>query len=87
MACCGGNRPDRRVSDARRKVADAPIADHNPVTGPVFFGYVGITGLTVVGRATGRTYQFFGRGARAAVDRRDAPSVAAVPHLVRVPHP
>jgi hypothetical protein len=87
MTCCGRNRPDRRASEAQRRATGAAVVDGAPVTGGVFFSYLGATGLTVVGPATGRTYQFFGRGARAAVDRRDAPSVAAVPHLVRVPHP
>ena len=47
------------------------------------FEYVGTTGLTVVGPVTGRRYRFEGHRARVAIDLRDAPSMAAVPHLRR----
>jgi hypothetical protein len=50
----------------------------------VWFEYVGVTGLTAVGPATGQRYRFDGHGSRAAVDLRDAPSMAAVPHLRRI---
>jgi esterase/lipase superfamily enzyme len=47
----------------------------------VHFEYVGRTGLTVLGPVTGRYYRFEATGMVAAVDKRDAPSLSAVPHL------
>ena len=46
-----------------------------------FFRYVGATGLTVVGAATGTRYRFDSPGAVVAVDFRDLPSLQAVPHV------
>lgn len=69
--CCGNQR-----QDDRRSQTGAPFA--------VPFEYVGATGLTVMGPFTGRRYRFEGRGSRVSVDPRDAPSLAAVPHLRRV---
>jgi hypothetical protein len=90
MTCCGKHRVqwlsaarNDRIDDRRQ--TPLPSADF-PVRA-VHFKYLGATGLTVVGPVSGRSYQFFGAGATAAVDPRDAPSVAAVPHLVRVRHP
>ena len=90
MTCCGKHR-----AQWLNAVRNDRIDDHHqtppPSTGSpahvVHFKYLGATGLTVVGPVSGRSYQFFGAGATAAVDPRDAPSVAAVPHLVRVQHP
>ena len=48
------------------------------------FEYTGITGMTVVGSATGRTYRFNEPGARVAVDPGDVRSFAGVPNLRRV---
>ena len=45
------------------------------------FEYVGATALTVIGPITNKRYRFVGRGARVAVDGRDAPSLGAVPNL------
>jgi len=53
----------------------------------VHFKYVGSAAITVIGPVSGRFYSFFGAGAKAAVDARDAPSLAAVPHLVQITHP
>lgn len=47
----------------------------------VFFEYGGRTGLTVIGRVTGKRYRFNGPGSVAEVDLRDRSSLAAVPHL------
>ena len=52
-----------------------------------FFRYVGTTGLTVVGAATGTRYRFDSPGAVVAVDFRDRPSLQAVPHLHQVHSP
>jgi hypothetical protein len=45
--------------------------------------YLGGSVLNVIGGATGRRYRFDGAGARLAVDRRDAPGLAAIPLLHR----
>lgn len=50
----------------------------------MLFEYVGRTGMTVVGPATGTRYRFDRPGARLAVDPRDHAAMAAVPHLRRV---
>lgn len=39
--------------------------------------------MTVLGPVSGRRYRFEGYGSRLAVDPRDAPSLQAVPHLLR----
>lgn len=60
----------------------AAVQNEPPPRRPgVYFEYIGRTGLTVYGPATGRCYRFQASGAVAAVDPRDAPSLAAVPHL------
>jgi len=57
-----------------------------PASAPpdIRFRYVGATALTVRGPATARRYRFAVPNAEVMVDGRDAPAVAAVPHLVRV---
>lgn len=47
----------------------------------VYFEYRGKTGLSVLGPITGKRYRFSGYGDKVAVDVRDRPSLAAVPHL------
>lgn len=68
MGCCG---------DKRRAIS-ATAAE------PVLFEYTGATAMTVIGPMTRRVYRFPLRGARVAVDRRDAPHMAATPNLRRV---
>jgi len=48
------------------------------------FEYTGATALTAVGPITGRRYRFPAPGAIVEVNERDAPSLAAVPHLRRI---
>jgi len=50
----------------------------------VRFSYIGRTGLTVIGGATGRRYRFARPGAALRVDPRDAPSLRHVPVLREV---
>jgi len=50
----------------------------------VCFEYVGRSGLTAIGSATGQRYRFDRPGARVVVDPRDRPSLAAVPNLRQV---
>lgn len=90
MACCGKKR-EHWLSATRNEMPGGvpqgppPLGSATPRA--VHFKYLGSTGLTVVGPVSGQTYRFSGPGAVAAVDPRDAPSVAAVPRLVRVQHP
>jgi len=87
MACCGKER-----QQFLREAAGAVSLRGNPsvslprVVEPsyVYFEYVGTSSLTVLGPISGRRYRFDGSGARAAVDRRDAPSIMAVPELRQV---
>lgn len=78
MPCCGGNRASlgHAASLARPDGAAgaAPSLD---------FVYLGRSVLNVIGGATGRRYRFDGPGAKLAVDRRDAPGLAAVALLRR----
>jgi hypothetical protein len=83
MSCCGQQREQlpgiRRVSpqaNDRQRQPSSPLA--------IRFEYVGATGLTAVGPVTGKRYRFDNYGSRVLVDPRDAPSMAAVPHLRRV---
>ena len=74
--CCGYQRRQAFLPQTRQIQPGAPLA--------VRFEYVGTTGLTVVGPLTGRRYRFDHHGSRVSIDPRDAPSMAAVPHLRRV---
>jgi hypothetical protein len=56
-----------------------------PPPRPVTFEYRGSTTLRAVGPVSRRDYWFGHRGARVAVDGRDAASLDGVPNLVRVP--
>jgi hypothetical protein len=78
MSCCGKKREVWRGEAQRTPLMPANRAP------AVYFRYVGNSALTVVGPVTGRVYTFSGRGAAAAADPRDAPSIAAVPLLVQV---
>lgn len=68
-----------------------PIGHHSPsapagIDSAPAFQYVGHTSLTVRGPLTGRIYHFVSSGTVLSVDPRDAPSLAAVPQLVRTFH-
>ena len=57
-----------------------------PGAGPrdqALFEYIGATGLTVIGQASGRRYRFDGPGAQVAVDGRDRAALDALSHLCR----
>lgn len=87
MACCGNNRRQFHQSAPASHRSGAPSGQAMR-TGYVYqieFEYSGKTSLTVRGPITGRVYSFDGLNARALVDVRDAPSVAGVPNLRRVP--
>ncbi len=81
MSCCGKRRETWRGESPQVPRAQAG----HP--GVVYFRYVGGSAITVVGPMTGRVYRFWGAGAAAAADPRDAPAMAAVPHLMQISHP
>jgi hypothetical protein len=69
----GGKAPSSATTDA-----SAPSPEM------VWFEYVGDTSISAIGSITRTLYRFTGKHAQVAVDLRDAPSVARVPHLRRV---
>ena len=78
MPCCGSSRTSLGHSaslDEDARIASGPLS--------VTFIYLGRSALNVIGGATGRQYRFLGPGSRLAIDRRDAPGLAAVPKLRR----
>ncbi len=84
MSCCGKRREQLRAPQPPRS---RPQALTSRTAQPKVFEYVGTTGLTVVGAATGRRYRFDRPGARATVEAADAASLAAVPKLREVQPP
>lgn len=80
MSCCGQRRrqilPVEPVSARpRAPAARASVA---------LFEYTGTTALTAIGPISGVKYRFASPGARLRVDLRDAPSLNAVPNLLRL---
>ena len=81
MSCCGRQREQFQGTSQ----PPPRIINRQPLPQPeIRFEYVGATGLTVVGPVTGKRYRFDNPGSRVSVDPRDAPSMAAVPHLRRI---
>ena len=86
MPCCGKNR-NQAFSGARPSArsndGQSDAVEHRPVAPrlDLYFEYTGLTGLTVRGPITGRSYRFAGRGQKVAVDSRDGASLMAVPNL------
>lgn len=81
MSCCGKKRDLWRWESS-------PATRAGPSGSTlVYFRYLGKRSLTVVGPATGRSYRFAATGATTAADPRDAPSIAAIPELIRVSSP
>jgi hypothetical protein len=90
MTCCAKHRAEWLSGTRTERIDDGyrtATSSEGSLPRAVYFKYLGATGLTVIGPVSGRTYRFSGSGATAVVDPRDAPSVAAVPHLIRVRHP
>ena len=85
MSCCGKKReqllavapspPLSRSAAPPARQAQAALQSR------VFFEYVGHTGMTVIGPATGKQYRFDRPGSRIEVDLRDRRSLEAVPQL------
>lgn len=91
MSCCGRSRspaprPPVPIAAPRPVPAASPTTPP-PRTGIVSFVYEGPTRLLAEGPITRRTYRFEHRGAVVGVDSRDAPSLAAIPHLRRASAP
>ncbi|MEO8657806.1 MAG: hypothetical protein ABI693_05010 [Bryobacteraceae bacterium] len=80
MGCCG----QRRAAVALR--TPGPTGPLTPGV-PAWFEYIGHTGLTVTGPATGRTYRFESPGATVEVHPRDRAAVYAIPVLRQVEAP
>ena len=82
MSCCGKQRAQYQTGRPRERTqATAPQLVRQSV---VYFEYLGRTGMTVQGPVSGQSYRFDRYGARVAVDLRDRPALAAVPHLRQV---
>ena len=82
MPCCGHQRVKAVPGTTVRLL---PERAPKPVWhAQAFFQYLGTTGLTVVGMATGTHYRFDSPGAIVAVDPRDRPSLRPIPHLRQV---
>ncbi len=84
MACCGGKRRQGYIMTATEDIAMPGPGRSTIVSDAVMFEYFGPTRMAVKGPMTGRVYRFNNTGARVAIDRRDVPSVTAVPNLKRV---
>lgn len=72
MSCCGQSRQRAAtIATASAGAARAGSLDsrQRPTVRPL--EYIGSTGLTVLGPATGRRYRFDAPGVRLAVDPRD----------------
>lgn len=85
MGCCG-----KKVEQFRAGAPSLPPGKTARLAGPrvvpavydrAIFEYIGNTGMTVVGPASGKRYRFERPGARLEVDLRDRRALAAVPHL------
>jgi len=76
MTCCGDRRA--QLNQNPQKIESGTLVD------PVFFQYIGRTGLTVIGRETRIRYRFDNPGAVVAVDKRDQLALSFVPNLRQV---
>src|SRR5690348_1497228 len=65
-------------------LARRPAAVYTPASPRIYFRYIGETALTVFGSVSQTRYRFTAPGATAAVDPRDAPELARMPHLRQV---
>jgi hypothetical protein len=85
MSCCGKKREQFTVGPPTRPPSGRPVSyptiPQQPLQSRVFFEYVGRSGMTVIGSATGKQYRFERAGARLEVDLRDRFAMTAVPNL------
>ncbi len=89
--CCGSHRSEllntMQAGQKPETGAQSPDQKQPENSAPVYFQYVGKTGLTVQGRATRNQYRFNGSGAIVAVDARDRWGMSFVPNLRQVEAP
>lgn len=83
MSCCGRRQPSYHLAPSASS-APGPASPSATSPGAATFVYIGRTGLTAVGKATGARYRFARPGARVAVDERDASGLQSVPVLRRL---
>ncbi len=81
MSCCGRHRA---ITAALPGPGLAPRIVQPRRDDDVAFEYVGRTGLTVRGPASGIVYRFPRTGSRAFVRAKDSVAIAALPQLQRV---
>ena len=87
MACCGDKRqrlipPGAKTNSEMSGGAQSARAGMGRVYDETArFQYTGRSGLTVIGPFSQRRYRFNQPDEVLEVDRRDAPGLAAVPHL------
>ena len=87
MPCCGDKRqrlvlPGAQTSpDLTGGAQSARAGMAHVYSETARFQYTGKTGLTVIGPFSQRRYRFNKPAEVLEVDRRDAPGLAAVPHL------
>ncbi len=92
MTCCGSSRaalgqsqqPTGKQGNAARPPGQVATNSRPEVA---YFQYAGRTSLVVQGTFSRAIYRFPAAGSVLAVDPRDAPGMAAVPHLRRVRPP
>jgi hypothetical protein len=88
MSCCGNKREQLRQTIRAHPVptpVERPSSQPQPErNSPVYFQYIGKTGLIVMGPWTHRRYYFDSPGAMVAVDRKDRRALAAIPTLKEV---
>jgi len=82
MSCCGKIR--QQFTQATSAAPSEAKVAQPAVQFTIRFEYIGQTGLTVFGAASGQRYRFDGTGAQVAVDPRDRPSLVLVPMLRQV---
>jgi chitodextrinase len=82
--CCGQNRTQLRAT-SKASAARLAVAVGQPKLQPgVSFVYLGNTGITVTGPASGTQYRFDRPGARVEVDPRDRILLASLRQLRQV---
>jgi hypothetical protein len=82
MSCCGKMR--QQFAQATSAAPTEPKVRPSGAQFTIRFEYIGHTGMTVFGPASGRRYRFDAPGAQLAVDPRDRPGMAQIPLLREV---
>lgn len=88
--CCGNQRQQFHAGNPAGhgvRLASSKASAGTRRQAAVYFEYVGPTGLTAVGGASGARYRFERGGAVVTVDPRDRRSLQAIPSLRQVTSP